>query len=139
LKWIHTKNLKGTGRSIADPIRPALADMMPNTPKSIIWSRMLDECVIVAPDTIPDIANVNAEVAAGRARFLSDAEFDSWLQSKVGRAISQIKAGIAQTRFFTAMQEARGQLLVLKGVGLRESVDVGGLRFYVTQVMVMAL
>jgi hypothetical protein len=32
------------------------------------------------------------------------------------------------------MQEVRGALLVLKGVGLRELVDIQGLRFYAQQV-----
>jgi hypothetical protein len=133
LKWIHTTNIKGTGRSIADPIRPALADMMPNTPKTFIWSRLMDECVIVTPDTIPDISNVNAEVNAGRAKWLTDAEFDSWLKSKIGVDLATLTARISETRFLS-MQEARGVLLALKGEGLRETVDVGGLRFYIRQV-----
>ena len=135
MKYIHTSNMKGSGRSIADPIRPVLADMMPNTAKTIIWSRDMSECVIVTPDSIPDIANVNAEVNAGRARWLSDADFDSWLRSKLGTKLSQVLTKIQQTRFFS-MQEARGSLLVLKGVGLRETVDVQGLRFYAQQVSV---
>jgi hypothetical protein len=133
MKYIYTSNIKGSGRSIADPIRPVLADMMPNTAKTIVWSRDMSECVIIAPDSIPDIANVNAEVSAGRAKWLSDADFDSWLQSKLGTGLSQVLTKIQQTRFFS-MQEARGNLLVLKGVGLRELVDVQGLRFYVQQV-----
>jgi hypothetical protein len=95
----------------------------------------MDECVIVTPDNIPDIANVNAEVNAGRARWLSDADFDSWLQSKLGTGLSQVTAKIQQTRFFS-MQEVRGSLLVLKGEGLRELVDIQGLRFYAQQVKV---
>jgi len=133
MKYIHTKNIKGSGKSIADPIRPALADMMPNTPKTIMWSRDMSECVIITPDSIPDIANVNAEVSAGRAKWLSDADFDSWLQSKLGTRLSQVTAKIQQTRFFS-MQEVRGSLLVLKSEGLRELVDIKGLRFYVQQV-----
>lgn len=133
MKWIHTTNIKGTGRSIADPIRPALADMMPNTPKTFVWSRLMDECVIVTPDTIPDISNVNAEVNAGRAKWLTDAEFDSWLKSKIGVDLATLTARISETRFLS-MQEARGVLLALKGEGLRETVDVGGLRFYIRQV-----
>jgi hypothetical protein len=135
VKYIHTTRIIGTGRSIADPIRPALADMMPNTPKTIIWSRDMRECVIVTPDTIPDIANVNAEVNAGRARWLRDDEFDSWLQSKLGTRLSQLLARVSETRFFS-LQEARGALLVLKGEGLREAVDIGGLRMFVRQVKV---
>ena len=136
MKYIHTSNIKGSGKSIADPIRPALADMMPNTAKTMIWSRDMNECVIVTPDTIPDIANVNAEVSAGRARWLRDDEFDSWLQSKLGARLSKVLARISETRFFS-MQEVRGSLLVLKGVGMRELVDVQGLRFYVQQVSVI--
>jgi len=135
VKYINTTRIIGTGRSIADPIRPALADLMPNTPKTIIWSRDMSECVIVTPDAIPDIENVNAEVSAGRARWLSDTDFDSWLQSKLGARLSQVLARISETRFFS-MQEARGPLLVLKGEGLRELVDVQGLRFYARQVKV---
>jgi hypothetical protein len=135
MKYIHTSNIKGSGKSIADPIRPVLADMMPNTAKTIIWSKDMSECVIITPDTIPDIANVNAEVSAGRAKWLSDADFDSWLQSKLGTGLSQVTAKIQQTRFFS-MQEVRGSLLVLKGVGLRELVDIQGLRFYAWQVKV---
>jgi hypothetical protein len=135
MKYIHTRNIKGSGKSIADPIRPALADMMPNTAKTIIWSRDMSECVIITPDSIPDIANVNAEVSAGRARWLSDADFDSWLQSKLGARLSQVLTKIQQARFFS-MQEVRGALLVLKGEGLRELVDIQGLRFYVQQVRV---
>jgi hypothetical protein len=133
LKWIYTKNIKGTGRSIADPIRPVLADMMPNTPKTFIWSRLMDECVIITPDAIPDIANVNAEVSAGRASWMSDTDFDSWLKSKIGVDLTTFKARISETRFLS-MQEARGAVLVLKGAGLRETVDVAGLRFYIQQV-----
>jgi hypothetical protein len=135
LRYVYTTHIIGSGRSIADPIRPALADMMPNTPKTIIWSRDMSECVIVTPDTIPDIANVNAEVSARRARWLTDADFDSWLQSKLGARLSQLLARISETRFFS-LQEARGTLLVLKGEGLRELVDVQGLRFYARQVKV---
>jgi len=135
LRYIHTTRIIGTGRSIADPIRPALADLMPNTPKTIMWSRDMMECVIVAPDDIPDLANVEAEVKAGRARWLADADFDSWLQSKLGARLSQVLARISETRFFS-MQEARGALLVLKGKGLREAVDIGGLRMFVRQVKV---
>jgi hypothetical protein len=137
VKYINTSRIIGTGRSIADPIRPALADMMPNTPKTIIWSRDMRECVIVTPDTIPDAdrANADAEVRAGRARWLSDADFDSWLQSKLGARLSQVLARVSETRFFS-LQEARGALLVLKGEGLRELVDVQGLRFYARQVKI---
>jgi Ni,Fe-hydrogenase III component G len=109
--------------------------MMPNTPKAIIWTRLMDECVIVTPDTIPDIANVNAEINAGRAKWLTDADFDSWLKAKIGVDLAALKARISETRFFS-MQEARGALLVLKGEGLRELVDVQGLRFYARQVKV---
>jgi hypothetical protein len=133
LRWIWTGNIKGTGRSIADPIRPVLADMMPNTPKSIIWSRAMDECVIITPDTIPDQAAVDAEVGAGRARFMTDPEFNDWLKSKIGRDLAYVRGRVSETRFFT-MQEARGNLLVLKGLGLQELADVQGLRFYVRQV-----
>jgi len=135
LKWIHTTNIKGTGRSIADPIRPVLADMMPNTPKTFIWSRLMDECVIVTPDDIPDIANVDAEIKAGRARWMTDPEFDEWLRSRIGRDLAFLKARVSETRFFP-LQEARGTLLALKGEGLREVVDVAGLRFYIRQVSV---
>jgi len=135
VRYIRTTNVRGTGRSIADPIRPVLADMMPNTPKTFVWSRLMDECVIVTPDDIPDIANVNAEVNAGRARWLTDAEFDSWLKTRIGVGLEQLKARVSETRFFR-LQEARGTLLALKGEGLRESVDVGGLRFYIRQVSV---
>jgi hypothetical protein len=137
MRYIHTTRIIGSGKSIADPIRPALADMMPNTPKTIIWSRDLRECVIVVPDIIPDPdkANVDAEVKAGRAKWLSDSEFDLWLQQKVGARLSQVLQRISETRFF-ALHEARGVLLVLKGVGLRELVDIGGLRFYTRQVKV---
>jgi hypothetical protein len=133
MKHIHTTNIKGTGRSIADPIRPVLADMMPNTPKTFVWSRLMDECVIITPDEIPDIGNVNAEVNAGRARWLTDADFNTWLMSKLNTNLATLTAKIQQTRFFL-LQEARGFLLVLKGEGMRESVDVGGLRFYIRQV-----
>jgi hypothetical protein len=34
------------------------------------------------------------------------------------------------------MYEARGALLALKGAGMRDLVDVGGVRFYVTVVRV---
>jgi len=135
LKWIHTTNIKGTGRSIADPIRPVLADMMPNTPKTFIWSRLMDECVIVTPDDIPDIANVDTEIKAGRARWMTDSEFDEWLRSRIGRDLAFLKARVSETRFFP-LQEARGTLLALKGEGLREVVDVAGLRFYIRQVSV---
>jgi hypothetical protein len=135
LKYIHTNNIKGTGRSITDPIRPVLADMMPKTPKTFVWSRLMDECVIVTPDDIPDIANVNSEVNAGRARWLTDADFNTWLTSKLNTNLATLTAKIQQTRFFS-LQEARGFLLVLKGEGMRESVDVGGLRFYIRQVVV---
>jgi hypothetical protein len=133
VKYIHTNNIKGTGRSIADPIRPVLADMMPNTPKTFVWSRLMNECVIITPDEIPDIANVNSEVNAGRARWLTDADFNSWLTSKLNTNLATLTAKIQQTRFFS-LQEARGFLLVLKGEGMRETVDVGGLRFYIRQV-----
>jgi Ni,Fe-hydrogenase III component G len=109
--------------------------MMPNTPKTFVWSRLMDECVIVTPDDIPDIANVNAEIAAGRARRLTDAEFDSWLKAKIGVDLATLTARVSETRFLS-MQEARGVLLALKGEGLRETVDVGGLRFYIRQVSV---
>jgi hypothetical protein len=134
MRYIHTTRIIGSGKSIADPIRPALADMMPNTPKAIIWSRDLGECVIVAPDTIPDAdrANIDAEVRAGRARRLSDAEFDTWLRQKLGARLSQVLQRVSETRFFP-LQEVRGSLLALKGVGLRELVDVGGLRLFVRQ------
>lgn len=135
MKWIHTTNIKGTGRSIADPIRPVLADMMPNTPKTFIWSRLMDECVIVTPDDIPDIANVDTEIKAGRARWMTDPEFDEWLRSRIGRDLAFLKARVSETRFFP-LQEARGTLLALKGEGLREVVDVAGLRFYIRQVSV---
>ena len=135
MKWIHTTNIKGTGRSIADPIRPVLADMMPNTPKTFIWSRLMDECVIVTPDDIPDIANVDTEIKAGRARWMTDSEFDEWLRSRIGRDLAFLKARVSETRFFP-LQEARGTLLALKGEGLREVVDVAGLRFYIRQVSV---
>jgi hypothetical protein len=133
VKWIYTKNIKGTGKSIADPIRPVLADLMPNTSKTFVWSKLMDECVIITPDTIPDITNVNAEIAAGRASWMSDTDFDSWLKSKIGVDLATLKARISETRFLS-MQEARGVLLALKGVGLRETVDVAGLRFYIQQV-----
>jgi hypothetical protein len=133
LRYIHTTNIKGTGRSIADPIRPVLADMMPNTPKTFVWSKLMGECVIITPDDIPDIANVNSEVNAGRARWLTDADFNTWLTSKLNTNLATLTAKIQQTRFFS-LQEARGFLLVLKGEGMRESVDVGGLRFYIRQV-----
>jgi hypothetical protein len=107
--------------------------MMPNTPKTFVWSRLMDECVIVAPDTIPDQANVDAEVKAGRARWLTDDEFNSWLTSKIGRDLTYLKARVSETRFLS-MQEARGAVLALKGEGLRETVDVAGLRFYIQQV-----
>jgi hypothetical protein len=134
MRFIHTTRIIGSGRSIADPIRPALVDMMPNTPKAIIWSTDLRECVIVAPDTIPaaDRANIDAEARAGRARWLSDAEFDSWLQQKIGARLQQVLQRVGKTRFFS-LQEVRGSLLVLKGAGLRELADVGGLRFYARQ------
>jgi hypothetical protein len=133
MKYIYTKNITGTGKTIADPIRPVLADMMPNTPKTFLWSKLMDECVIVTPDTIPDIANVNAEINAGRAKWLSDADFNTWLMSKLNTNLPAVITKIQQTRFFS-LQEARGTLLVIKGYGLRETVDVKGLRFYVTQV-----
>jgi hypothetical protein len=93
----------------------------------------MDECVIITPDTIPDQAAVDAEVNAGRARFMADSEFNDWLKSKIGRDLAYVRERISETRFFT-MQEARGALLVLKGLGLRELADVQGLRFYVRQV-----
>jgi hypothetical protein len=108
LKLLHTTTIVGTGRSIADPIRPAVADVIKKTPKVIIWSRDLRECVIAMPEPDPaDLAEIEKHVQMGRARWLTDTEADQWMRGRLGMSLRSVAQSIAQSRFFRHARGAR--------------------------------
>lgn len=108
LKYLHTTVVAGTGRSIADPIRPAVADRIRNTPRAVLWSRDMRECVLVMPDAIDpgDAAAIDAEVRAGRARWLPDGEMDQWLRARLRVPLQTLAQRVVQSRFFRHVRGA---------------------------------
>lgn len=140
MRYLYTNVIVGRGDTIRDPKRPALFDVITKTPKSVVYDKLISEAIIILPDQIdPDDENaINARIRAepGKHSWKRRDEVDSWLREKLGIGVDALEARLSTVTPFRPQQEAWGTLITYRGYGLREEVDVRGLRFFVEVVKV---
>ena len=131
-RYVWSNYIIGTGRSIRDPVRPLLFDIIKNTPKCAVYSKLIDEAIIVLPDQIDpsDLNSINNRIKTEPTRhaWKTRDEVNAWLQQKIGRRVDDLERGLEGTPF-RPTQEAIGTLVAFRNLGLREMIDVRGFRF----------
>lgn len=140
MRYVWTKVIIGQGNSIRDPKRPALFDVITKTPKSAIYDKLISEAIVILPDQVDsdDEKAINARINAepNNHGWRTRSEVDSWLKEKLGVKIDVLEARLSTVAPFRPQQEAWGALITYRGYGLREEVDVRGLRFFVEVVKI---
>ena len=136
MKYAWTDKIIGTGTSIADPRRPLLFDIIKNTPKSVVYDKLLTEAIVILPDTIDaeDEVAINSKTMAEPAsyKWKTRDEVNTWLSEKLGIGVDRLEKTMSTVTPFRSQHEAIGKTITFRGYGLREAVDVRGLRFFAT-------
>ena len=133
--WIWSE-LIGSGESIADPIRPLVADVLIrfNIPFTCIIYRLIEAVTLPLEELTSEVKAEceNYAKRLGKAlRWMSEDEFDSWLREKFGlpapTLYTKIRYVAKPIKFFEV--RSTPPKLVLRGNLGEQVVEYQGIRF----------